>query len=302
MPLDSSHGARTDEAETTVPETTPRHVLIVEDDEDLAELLSVWTRACFGRDARIRVAHSVADGRAQLDAQGTLDVVLLDRRLPDGAGRDLLDSITNRFDAITLMITAVSPESDIIDIPIDDYLVKPIDEETLVTKLSLLEKLDAANALEPYTDSRKASLLEFHLDAPKENPLFRRFAARWSYDRLEIAVVDGRPVVYELYTGGRRAGDDDREVHVSIAGTLAAAVDPLLEAGEIEPVGELLPSGDGFAWIRANGTGPIESDDGAIAIYGFTCETPERYVTDDGGPPAGTTGRELTSVLESAFD
>ncbi|WP_222919828.1 response regulator [Natrinema sp. SYSU A 869] len=301
MPLESSHGARTDATETRPPETTPRHVLIVEDDEDLAELLCVWTRDCFGRDARIRVAHSVADGRTQLDAQATLDVVLLDRQLPDGPGRELLDSVTSWFDTITLMITAVSPESDIIDLPIDDYLVKPIDKETLVTKLSLLEKLDAATALAPYTDSRKASLLEFHLDAPEENPLFRRFAARWPPNRLEIAVVDGHPVVYELYTGGQRAGDD-REIHVSIAGTLAADIDPLLKAGEIEPVGELLPSGDDYALIQVNDTDPIESNDGAIVIYDFTCETPERYVTDDGGRPPGMSARELTTVLESALD
>lgn len=299
MPTDlSPDGSPADATGTGPPDTTPRHVLIVEDDEELAELLRIWTRDCCGSDARIDVAHSVADGEGVLESRSTLDVVLLDRRLPDGSGRDLLEGLTG-FDAITVMITAVAPEGDIIELPVADYLVKPIDKGTLVEKLSLLEKFDAADALRSYTDARKASLLEHHLDAPEEDPLYRRFAARWSYDRLEVAVVEGRAVVYELYTGGPRAGDDEREIHVSVAGSLASAVEPLLEAGEIEPVGELLPSGDGYAWLRADGVDPIEPADGVIAIYGFACETPERYVTDDGG---GVDCVELAAALESAFN
>lgn len=299
MPTDPSTAvSHADATETGPPDTTPRHVLIVEDDEKLAELLRVWIRDRCGADVRIDVAHSIADGEGVLESRSTLDVVLLDRRLPDGSGRDLLEGLAG-FDAITVMITAVAPEDDIIELPVADYLVKPIDKGTLVEKLSLLEKLDAADALRPYTDARKASLLEYYLDSPEENPLYRRFAARWSYDRLEVAVVEGQAVVYELYTGGPGAADDEREIHVSIAGSLSSAVDALLEAGEIEPVGELLPSGDGYAWLQADGADPIEPADGAIAIYGFDCETPERYVTDDGG---GVDRVELAAALESAFN
>lgn len=302
-PESSTATVRTETPGTGVLETTPRRVLIVEDDEELADLLRIWAEDCYGRDARIRVAHSVAEGKATLESQSALDIVLLDRRLPDGSGRDLLDPLTGEFDAITVMITAVAPDSDILGLPIDEYLVKPIDRETLVTTLSLLEKLDAAAALKPYTDSRKASLLEYHLDTPAENPLFRRFAARWSYDRLEIAVVGDRAIVYELYTGGETGTAGDREVHVSIAGSLAPALDSLLEGGDVEPIGELLPSGDDYAWIEADGPGPIEPDDGAIGVYGFTCETPERHVTtDDGRRPTELGDVELAAVLESAFN
>lgn len=302
-PESSTATARTETPGTGVPETTPRHVLIVEDDEELADLLQVWATDCYGRNARIHVAHSVAEGKATLESQSALDIVLLDRRLPDGSGRDLLEVLSCQFDAITVMITAVSPDSDILGLPIDDYLVKPIDRETLVKTLSLLEKLDAATALKPYTDSRKASLLEYHLDTPAENPLFRRFAARWSYDRLEIAVVDDRAIVYELYTGSETGTAGDREVHVSIAGSLAPTLESLLESGDVEPIGELLPSGDDYAWIEADDTDPIDPDDGAIGIYGFTCQAPERYVAAaDDGRPTEMGDVELATVLESAFD
>lgn len=322
MPTDPS-----DTAEPTADEPSadaaPRHVLVVEDDEELAGLLRIWVRNCWGESATVYVEHTVADAQAVLESRSALDVVLLDRRLPDGDAGDLLEEISCRFDAITVMITAVSPGSDLIRLPVTDYLVKPIDDETFVTKLSLLERLDAANALAAYTDARKASLLEYHLDAPEETPLFRRFAARWSYDRLEIARLgSGRAVVYELYSDDAATDRDEGEFHVSITGTLAADLDDLLERGAVEPVGELLPSGEEYAWVRAEGDERLDPDADSIAIYGFGCETPERYVTDDAdgqpterGTADGASGGdrdgdgidelshvELASVLESGFN
>lgn len=296
----SRSGAQTGSAGPKTTDTTTRSVLIVEDDEELAELLTVWTRAFCGHNTRIHTAGSVADGQAKLESQPAVDIVLLDRRLPDGSGREVLETVPKGSDVITLMITAVAPGTDIIELPITDYLVKPIDEETLVKKLSLVEKLDTADALEPYTASRKASLLEYHLDRPGENPLFRRFAARWSYDRLEIAVVEEHAVVYELYTGEASPAEES-DIHVSVTGTLAPAIEPLFEAGEIEAIGELIPSGEDYAWVAADSSEPIEPADGIIGIYGFSCEAPERYVDDDGGWEDEPTDIELAAVLESAF-
>ena len=329
MPTDRSDAAdaatHEDTAETsTAPsaDAAPRHVLIVEDDEELAGLLEVWVGNCWGGAATVHVEHTVAGARAVLESRSALDVVLLDRRLPDGDASELLEEIARRFDAITVMITAVSPGSDLIRLPVTDYLVKPIDDETFVTKLSLLERLDAANALAAYTDARKASLLEYHLDDPEGTPLFRRFAARWSYDRLEVAHVgaSGQSVVYELYSDDATTTRDDGEFHVSITGTLATDLDELLERGDVEPAGELLRSGGEYAWIRADGDERLDRDPDSIAIYGFTCETPEQYVTDatdrsrsgdatteraspderDGTD--GVSHVELASILESGFN
>jgi DNA-binding response OmpR family regulator len=286
-------------AETDPPVTAPQSVLIVEDDADLADLFRLWMRKYCGRDATITVVHTVADCRARLNSHGYPDIVLLDRRLPDGSARTILDDLSRGFDGIAVLVTGVPPDSDILTLPIDDYLVKPIDEERLMKRIGLLERLDAADALKSYADARKASLLEFHLDDPTANPLFRRFAAKWSYDRLEIARVDGRAVVYELYTGGGAEGD--REIRVTVAGSLGPDLESLLETGAVEPVGELFPSGDGYAWVEADGTEPSD-DDGVIGIYEFACETPERHVADDAGRVDAMSHVELTDVLESAFN
>ena len=256
--------------ESTVAE---RRFLIVEDDEELAALLSHWLYDGFA-DVRIEVATSLDEATDVIGALPRLDVVLLDRRLPAGTGDTLLDGLLARFDPITVMITGVSPETEIIQLPISDYLVKPIDEETLVKRIALLTRLETAGVLSEYTTARKAALLEFHLDDPDANPVFRRFAARWSYDQLEVADVGGTAYVYELYTAGADA--TDRPVSVSVVGMLDGDVEALLDDGVLSPIGELVADGDELAWIDR--VTPVEPAADGYVIYDLDDETPERYI------------------------
>lgn len=285
-----------------------RRVLIVEDDDEVATLMQMWIQQFYGDTATVHVEGTVADSEETLDSLPTLDVAILDRKLPDGSGSEILGAITSQFDPITMMITGSSPASEIIQLPIDDYVIKPLDEETLVKSLSLLEKLQAANALQEYADARKASLLEYHLDDPEENPLFRRFAAKWSYDHLEIAQYDGQTVVYELYVGDATdeetdgAPEGDSETHVSIAGTLDRSLQELIAAGAIDAIGELVPSREGYGWMDFEGTGTIDVSDDSIAIYRFTADTPEQYITPMDSETETTAHAELADILEREFN
>lgn len=305
MPTDSSLTAnQTLPTDTSPPDSTPRDMLIVEDDKDLAGLMREWGHYFYGGNISIHVEHTVAESLATLESLTALDIAVLDRTLPDGTGEDLLQVVTSQFDAVTLMITGVSPDSEIIKLPINDYIVKPIDEETFLKQLSLLEKLKAANTLEQYSDARKASLLEYHLDTPEENPLFRRFAARWSYDHLEIAHFGTRVFVYELYTGTMKIEtiSEDGNTHVSITGTLATDLENLLNNKKISPVGELVPSGKGYAWMETEGDDLIDIAADSIGIYQFTCDAPEQYITDIDTETDCTARNELTDILETEFN
>ncbi|RDI70598.1 bacterio-opsin activator domain-containing protein [Halopelagius longus] len=96
-------------------------VLVVDDDEDLADTCEYWLRD----DYDVRVAYG---GQEALDAADeTVDVVLLDRRMPTVSGDDVLESIEERgLDCRIAMMTAVEPDTDIVDMQFDDYLVKPV--------------------------------------------------------------------------------------------------------------------------------------------------------------------------------
>lgn len=281
------------------------HVFILEDDVDLVEVFEGWLNRHYGETVTVHTAHTIEEAEDVLADLYTLEFAIIDRTLPDGTGDELLDRLIVQFDPIMVMITGTVPGPDLVSLPIHDYFVKPVEEDRLIKGISLLEKLDAANALSSYSDARKASLLEFHLDEPDSNPVFRRFAARWEYDRLEIAVHGDEAVVYELYIGEPGVGsDEDRSpVHLSIAGGLSTDIDAMIEEGLVAAEGELVPSGDGeYAWVKRDPEELIDATDGAIGIYRFTCPVPEQYLADLEESPGDLSLTELMGVLEREYN
>ena len=104
---------------------TPQ-VLIVEDETDLADLYAIYLSDLY----EVQTAN---DGRTALELVGDdTDVVLLDRRMPDMTGDEVLGEIRTRgIDCRVAMITAVEPDLDSVEMPFDDYLVKPVTREDL---------------------------------------------------------------------------------------------------------------------------------------------------------------------------
>lgn len=102
-------------------------VLIVEDDNQLLELFRDYLEDGY----HVRTAASGPDGIDLFDDE--VDVVLLDRRMPGTSGDEVLDALRDRgFDGPVTMVTAVEPDTDIVDMAFDDYLVKPVSREDLL--------------------------------------------------------------------------------------------------------------------------------------------------------------------------
>lgn len=112
-----------------MPTTTrdePR-VLIVDDEEPLVDLYSQYLDEQYD----VRKAYGGKEAIEAVDE--TVAVVLLDRRMPDLSGDDVLEWIrTNDYDCRVVMVTAVDPDIDIVQMSFDEYIYKPIDGETLV--------------------------------------------------------------------------------------------------------------------------------------------------------------------------
>jgi DNA-binding response OmpR family regulator len=115
---------------TGTPDAT---VLAVDDEPDLAELYRVYLDPAYD----VRIATG---GEAALDAMDeTVDVVLLDRRMPDMSGHEVLNAIRgDGYDARVAMLTAVEPDVDIVEMPFDDYKTKPVTKEDLLTLVEVL--------------------------------------------------------------------------------------------------------------------------------------------------------------------
>jgi DNA-binding response OmpR family regulator len=124
----------------------PPVVLIVEDEEDVAETYRLWLAG----DYEVRMAHSGDEGLDRLDE--AVDVVLLDRMMPGLSGDEVLERIRERdFDCRVAMVTAVEPDFDILEMGFDAYLCKPIKSDHLHgTIQNLLERSDYDDLLQEY--------------------------------------------------------------------------------------------------------------------------------------------------------
>ncbi|WP_227130671.1 bacterio-opsin activator domain-containing protein [Halorubellus salinus] len=118
---------------TDATEDVPSHddapvVLVVDDDEDLAETCEYWL------DAGQYVPRVANSGEEALEAMSEdVDAVLLDRRMPTLSGDEVLEEFRDRgFDVPVAMMTAVAPDTDIVDMPFDDYLVKPVSQDDIL--------------------------------------------------------------------------------------------------------------------------------------------------------------------------
>ena len=137
-------------------------VLVVEDEPDLADLYATWLRD----DYRVRVAYGGREALDELDDE--VDVVLLDRRMPDLSGDEALEAIRDRgVECRVAMVTAVEPDFDIVEMGFDDYLVKPVSRESLKETVEnlLLRNTYDDGIQELFSLASKKAILESEKDA-----------------------------------------------------------------------------------------------------------------------------------------
>ena len=110
--------------------------LVVDDEPGLADSYTAFLE----EEYEVRTAYSGEQALSKLDAD--VDVVLLDRRMPEMVGDEVLDRIRDRgIDCRVAMVTAVDPNTDIIDMEFDDYVVKPVSREEVLDTVDRLRRV-----------------------------------------------------------------------------------------------------------------------------------------------------------------
>jgi len=153
--------------QTTATEETT--VLIVDDEGDVAELYTAW----LGTEHE---ALSANGGREALELVDGVDVVFLDRQMPGMSGDEVLEEIEARgLDCRVVMVTAVDPDFDIVEMPFDDYLTKPVDRsdllemvETMLTRDTYDEQLQEYFSMASKKATLEAEKNPVELDAHEE--------------------------------------------------------------------------------------------------------------------------------------
>jgi len=120
---------------------TSKTILVVEDETSVTKLYVQFLEPEY----TVLTAETAQEGIDILLGQdeatdagaAEIDTVLLDRRLPDAPGEEVLDLIEEHgFDCRVAMVTGVEPDFDIVDMGFDLYIVKP------VTRSELLEAVE----------------------------------------------------------------------------------------------------------------------------------------------------------------
>lgn len=132
-------------------------VLVVDDETDLAELTAIWVREkwpCEITTSAPKALDILHEG---------FDLALLDRRLPGMSGDELLLEIRDSLaDLQVIMVSSVDPDLVIIEMPFDNYLPKPIDQNGLqgaIEKL-LVRRTYPTEAQEYFAAVSKIEVLE----------------------------------------------------------------------------------------------------------------------------------------------
>lgn len=101
-------------------------VLVVDDEPEVADMVALQLEQQYS----VETAYGGEPALEAIDED--IDVVLLDRRMPDVAGDVVLNEIQTRdVECRVILVSAVLPDYDVLEMPFDDYLCKPVGGDTL---------------------------------------------------------------------------------------------------------------------------------------------------------------------------
>ena len=105
----------------------PKTILVVDDETDLAESYALRL------DDRYETKIATSGGEALTKLGPDVDLVLLDRRMPGMAGDDVIKRIDEwELEFQVILVSAIDPGTDIIDLPFDGYLTKSVSTDELL--------------------------------------------------------------------------------------------------------------------------------------------------------------------------
>ncbi len=179
-------------------------LLLVEDEQELSQLLTEHLRR---RGFAVDAVDNVGDGLASVDTTA-YGLVLLDLRLPDGEGLEVLRHMRGRHMSVpVIVLTAKDSIEDRVrglDAGADDYLIKPFAMEELVARINAVLRRPGAAlglvlrcaALDFDTGSRAVAVAGKTVAVPRRElqaleTLMRRVGRVVTREALEATIYSG---------------------------------------------------------------------------------------------------------------
>jgi DNA-binding response OmpR family regulator len=171
-------------------------VLVLEDERGLADLYTAWLTT----DYTVQTTYTASEARSAFD--NSVDIALIDRRLPDGSGDEILRWVRQEHpDCRTAMVTAVNPDFDIMGMPFDDYLVKPIE------KSDLKDAVESLNNQRGYDETVRELYALVQKKVQLESEKSRNeLDSSHEYDRLQTEIAETQDTANETISQLQESG------------------------------------------------------------------------------------------------
>jgi two-component system OmpR family response regulator len=203
------------------------HILIVDDDREIRELLSKFLEK---QSLRVTAARDAREAR-KLWPLGRYHLVVLDLMMPGESGLDLARWLRSQSEVPIVMLTAMGEETDRIvglELGADDYVAKPFNPRELLARIrAVLRRATADSSTGP---SQEPAARAIHFAGWLLEPARRRLVnpqgvevplTGGEYELLMVLVerpnrVLTRDMLMDLLRG-RQAGPFDRAIDVAVS-------------------------------------------------------------------------------------
>lgn len=117
-------------------------ILIADDEPSLLDLYTTFLQDDFD-------LITTADGEEALEkVNDEIDMIILDRQMPKMGGDETAKELRKQgYTAPILIITGEQPDTDIINLPCDDYITKPVGKSELIAKVIVHKKREKVDTV-----------------------------------------------------------------------------------------------------------------------------------------------------------
>lgn len=167
-------------------------ILVAEDNADCRDLYSIY----LGDEHTLRMATDGTEALDELDI--TVDLVFLDRDMPDMTGTEVAHEIAAMdHDPYVVMVSSMEADFDIVEMPIDGYVQKPVKRSDLQSVIEQCQRQESyEDALDEFFSlTAKLGVIEAQVDDE-----FLEDSAR--YQRLKRKVREKRAEVDDALAPG----------------------------------------------------------------------------------------------------
>lgn len=218
-------------------------ILLLEDEPEMARALIEALRR---HDVLVDHVSTIADADA-LARDGNYDVLVFDRRLPDGEGLSLVAALRkSKLSVPILVLTAlgsVDHRVDGLDAGADDYLAKPFAIEELLARLRALRRRGTSLSdkfmsfgnliIDPRTN--QVTVLDAIIDFPR-----REYLALQALMRRPNRIVPRSNLVDAVYTLDDEIESNALDAHISRIRKKLAQAEASVEIRAVRNIGYLI--------------------------------------------------------------